>query len=871
MKLTRLAAMISALLSSQAAFAQVADEIAVRQKAGVAAIDQVIVTGSNIRGAAAAGAASVQVITAKQIQASGKTNLPDVLRAISANSGNSFNEQYTGSFSAGTAGVSLRGLGQKNTLILLDGKRLANYATAQDLQDTFVDINSLPLAAVERIEVLKDGASAVYGSDAVAGVVNIILKKSYQGIETGGSLGKSGSGTGQNERTYNILAGKGDLDKDGYNVYFSLDGQQRQELRASDVNYLSNADFRGQPGGRLGWTPTNYYNNDPRQGFANAVGPVQRVPWGAITPGKQGDVWAYNPARYDTLMPAIERYHALLHGSLQINDHVQAYSELLYSRSSASFVFGGPLAISSNLRAWNNASQTLVPVDTTLPAGNPANPYGKGTPVNTNLWDVGARSKTDVSQFSRAMLGFKGSLDGKWDWDVSALHSESRLQETVGNFGNRYAFQQLLANGGYNLAATGNPASAVNALRLETLRPAVSRLSSLDATITGSLLALPAGDLGFAAGAQFRKESIASDTSSAVLSGTELRPAIDIINGSRNVTAAYAEFKIPVLKTLEANLAGRVDHYSDFGTAFSPKLSLRFQPTDWLLLRSTASRGFRAPSLPEITSSNAISYGSAIDPRDPVTPGKSVGYTGVYQANPRLQPERSKNLDFGVVLSPARNTSLSLDYYHIEQTGIIGPDDASYILLNEAQFPGRVTRDAQGKLLTISNQYQNQSSRVTSGLDVDVRQVIPTASAGKFTVHGGWTYLINFRQPRVAGQPAIDGSGVNTFGALPKWRGVTELSWDYRNVSSTLSWYYTGGYKIDQNSLQDDFPAAVAHNSTFDWTLSYKGIRDLTLRLGVQNLFNQKPSWDPSSPYFDITQGDPRGRFFTVGANYKFL
>ncbi|WP_410209894.1 TonB-dependent receptor [Aquirhabdus sp.] len=869
MKLNLLAATIISLLAAQIAAAQEASDAPPSKPKDDQPVEQIVVTGSNIRGVQKEGASAVQVITAKQIHASGKTNLTDILRSVSANSGNSFDETLTGSFSAGTAGVSLRGLGQGSTLILLDGKRVANYATSYDQQHTFVDINSLPLAAVERIEVLKDGASAVYGSDAVAGVVNIILKKNYQGVEVGGSASRSASGTGQTERDYHILAGKGDLNKDGYNIFFSLDGQQRDQLDQSDVSYLKDSDYRNQQGGRLNWNVTNFYNNDQTQGFAHAVGPVQRVPWSAVSPGKQGDVWAYNPAEYNTLMPSINRYHALLHGTLQINDQVQAYSELLYSHSNTSFVFGPPLSVGTGLRAWNNATQSLTNINTTLPVGNPANPYGQPTPITTNLWDVGLRNKTDSIEFGRVLVGAKGSV-GNWDWDTSALHSESRLQESVTNFGNRYVFQQLLADGGYDFTKTNNPSSAVDALRLITLRPAVSRLNSVDATITGPILTLPAGDLGFAGGVQFRNESINANTSTAILSGTELRPAISIARGSRNVSAAYGEFKVPLLSTLEANVAGRLDHYSDFGTAFSPKLSLRYQPTNWLLLRSTLSRGFRAPSLLEITNSSGVGYSSAVDPYDPVTPNKPHSYTGIIASNPKLKPERSKNFDFGVVLSPWVNTSLSVDFYRINQTDVIGQDSDSYIVQHPDLYPGRIERDAQGHLQTVYNQFQNQSSLTTSGLDFNLRQILHTGDLGKFSLSGGWTSVLSYKKPRAAGLDAVDATGTNIFFALPKWRGTTALTWDYHDVSSTLSWYYTGGYKIDEDARQDDFPTSVKSNTTFDLSIAYTGIKNTTLTLAAQNLLNQKPSWDASAPYFDSSLYDPRGRFITLGASYKF-
>jgi iron complex outermembrane receptor protein len=852
---------IASILAASALHAQDDDKSKTTQ------LQAVTVTGSNIKTTDLEGPSPVQVITAAQIETSGKTTLPDFLRSISANTGNSVNEQVTGSFSAGTAGISLRGMGQQNTLVLVDGKRVANYATAYNLQETFVDLNSLPLAAVERIEVLKDGASAVYGSDAIAGVVNIILKQNYQGAEAGVSYGGSTEGTGQTEHDFHLLFGHGDIKKDGYNVLFAVDGTRSNQLNQDDVSWLRSSDFRNKPGGTLAWVPTNYYNNDPTQGFANAVGPVQKVPYSAITPGASGNVWAYNPAQYTTLIPGIERYHAVLKTTIKLTDDIQVYGEAMYSRSDASFIFGPPLAIGSGLRAWNNTAQQLVNINTTLPVGNPANPYNVPTPINTNLWELGQRNKRDHTTFYRVLGGIKGHT-GSWDWDVSAERSESRLNEDVTNFGNRYAFQSLLADGGYDLASTGNPASVVDALRIATVRPATSTLSSIDATATTQLFDLPAGTVGFATGYQFRNESINSQTSGAVLSGTELRPAIDIIDGSRNVQAAYAEFNIPLLSTLEANIAGRVDHYSDFGNAFAPKFSLRYQPLDWLLLRGSFSRGFRAPSLPEITHSTAIAYNSVIDPYDPITPGQPRGYTEVFASNPNLKPERSNNFNAGFVISPTADTSVGVDYYHIVQNGIIGPDNEQAMVDNKDP---RVIRDALGQITTIYNQYINQQSLTTDGVDIDLKHVLRTQDLGTFTLDGTWTRLFKYSEPLAAGQTPVNGAGTNIFGSLPHWHGSTGLNWAIADFASTLTWYYVGGYKQNPaNLLSPAYPTQVKNWSTFDLSIAYTGIARTTITLAVQNLQNRLPPWDPSNTYYDSTQVDPRGRFVNLGVNYKF-
>lgn len=201
-------------------------------------------------------------------------------------------------------------------------------------------------------------------------------------------------------------------------------------------------------------------------------------------------------------------------------------------------------------------------------------------------------------------------------------------------------------------------------------------------------------------------------TSTAVLSGTELRPALNIIDGSRNVSALFAEFNVPVVKDLSVNVAGRADHYSDFGNAFSPKTSARYQAAPWLLLRGTVSRAFRAPSLPEITNSTAVSYTGVIDARDPLTPTQSRGVTVMTIANPNLRPERSNNLNLGVVVSPTSNSSIGLDYYRIKQDGVIGTASATTILEKENTAPQQITRGADGRITTLYRQFRNQGRRL---------------------------------------------------------------------------------------------------------------------------------------------------------------
>ncbi|MCC7599872.1 TonB-dependent receptor [Janthinobacterium sp. FW305-129] len=826
---------------------------------------RVNVTGSNIRVSEKEGASAVQVITAKELKASGKTSVSDVLRAISANSGNSYNEQYTGSFSAGTSGLSLRGIGQQNTLILVNGRRVASYATAQDLQQTFVDLNSLPMAAVQRIEVLKDGASSVYGSDAVAGVVNIILYKEFTGTDITAQWGGSTQGTGQHEKSAALQTGFGKLEEDGYSVVFSVDAQQRDKLQQSDVAWLRDADFRQQQRGGLGWNVTNYAGADPTQTLGGVRGPLQLVPYSAINPDGAGQVLAYNPSPYETLIPGIQRIHSSLRGTVKLNADTEAYVDLLHSYSRADQTFSAPLTVSSSLRAWNNGTKRLDTIPVVLPVGHPNNPGATPLPFTATLFDLGPRLKQDKVTFYRALAGVKGTLAG-WDWDAAVAHSSSKLEETVQNFVNRYEFQKVLADGSYNFFDPSQNSEAVrNRLRLSTLRPAESTLDTLDFSAAKDIWNLPAGPLGFAAGFQWRREKMDSQTSTAVLSGTELRPALNIIEGSRSVSALFAEFNVPVLKDLSVNVAGRADHYSDFGNAFSPKASARYQAAPWLLLRGTVSRAFRAPSLPEITDSTAVSYTGVIDPRDPLTPTLSRGVTVITIANPALRPERSKNLNLGVVISPTSSSSIGLDYYRIRQEGVIGTESATTTLDNELTSPEKVARGADGRITTLYRQFRNQGQRDVSGIDLDLRQRFVDQDWGKLTLAGQLSRVLRFAEPLSDGAPLTNGAGTNYFGSIPKWRGVTSATWEQGKWSSTLTWNYVGSYA--QNTHLDE---SVAAFSTFDVTSSWQVTPAANVTFIVQNLANKRAPWDYSASGFDFTQSDPRGRFASLKLNYKF-
>lgn len=870
-------AVAAVLAAPSLAFAETVETAAPESKTLAA----VRVTGSNIKRTDTETANPVQVIERQQLEESGKATVADLLRSISANTGNATNETSNSGWASGSAGIGLRGLSQKNTLVLLNGRRLANYGfPSGGLSDTFVNLNALPLVAVERIEVLKDGASAVYGSDAVAGVVNIITRQNFEGAEVGGSFGTSDQG-GLDQQSVKFVGGIGDLDSDGYNILFSLEGYNRDRLDQDQRELTRSGIYTDLPDGRWnGWSAkgARYLIDGASVPMLDAAG---NCPAGTVLTasapidGLSGDTCAFNQAEYTTLIPSTKRWQAYANGTFRINDNVEAFGEVLYSDIKGVSWFGSSpfFTLESGRFALNADTGLAEPVSSLLPAGNPYNPYGYDVPIEYTFFNLGGTIKTNRSRAYRGLAGVRGQ-GGKWDWEVAAFSAASNERETVsGGFANRWALADALASGSYNLLdpAATDPA-VLQAIGLGTLRPAESVLKGVDAKVSASLAEWSAGTLGFAAGVEWRQEKLDSDNPWQIDAGLQVRPAIAEVHGQREVTAAYAELNVPLATGLELQAAARADHYSDFGDAFSPKLSLRWQPLDSLLVRAAASKGFRAPSLSENSNSTNISYGAVVDPHDPDVPGSRQSPTFFTVGNRELEPERTRSYNFGVVLSPWSGTSLSVDWYRIELDNLVGTNNTSTLVAEND--PANVLRDDRGKLLAVYNRYQNLSELKTSGIDVELRQRWSSARAGDFGLSSALTYVIDYKRPQVIGGPLVDYAGSNLGPSLPDTKATTTLDWSLGDFRTALTWYYTSSYEQKGSAAASAVQSKVDGYNQFDLYLGYTGIDKLTLYAKVQNLADEEPPYDATFPGvrapYDFSQYDLRGRYFSVGFDYRF-
>ncbi|WP_144151543.1 TonB-dependent receptor [Paraburkholderia sp. BCC1885] len=823
------------------------------------------VTGSLIRQADKVGFNQVQVVSQKDIQSSGEQSVADYMRSVTANSANSWGEANADSFAAGGSGIALRGLSEKYTLVLVDGQRAAPFAFAVNGTDQFFDLNTLPLSAIDRIEVVKTGAVSQYGSDAIAGVVNIITKHDFQGLQLDGGYGASTDG-GAGTTKFSVLAGFGNLASDGYNITATASVYKDNGFTLADRDTTENQDFTGRAFGGNVQTPTYLLNAATGLSTVpfNCTGTV--APFSSSLPVVQagavtaGNVCLKNTAEDYSVDPMTERYSFKVHGDFKINDQTTAYADLWESNNKTT-TSDGPVLLGNGLQ-YNAATKTVSPYSTILPANNPYNSTGVAQELFGSLPST-YNSVTD-SNFWRAAMGVKGTFSvGKedWDWNAAYTHSMSTVSNTLNGVVNVNGLNNALNNGTYDFFNPSATPGVLNSILQSADNLGISKLDAVDATLaTPNLFHLPTGDVGFGLGAQFLHESELIEEGGAYTTGAVLNPNLQEVAGERNVAAVYYQVDVPLInKMLTFSQSGRYDHYSDFGGAFSPRFALRFQPIQQFTTYASYTRGFRAPEFLENTNSSNLG----------IQPDQTTGLEEnvITKGNPNLQPERTKNYNVGFELSPTRTTDVGFDWYKIHVDKAIGT----------ASDPAATVFNADGSIAYEVNTYENLGSFDTDGFEATFSQSLPT-KIGTFKISADWAYVWHFKIDGLAGVTSEDGAGNNlTFaqpfgGSFPRWKGNTDLSWTYHQWNADLAWQYTGPYA---NAFADYSPSSF---SQFNLNVAYTGFKHWTIYGGINNIFNKAPPYDPSwlnansatLTGYDESLYTYLGRFMQIGATYKF-
>jgi iron complex outermembrane receptor protein len=877
--------------------------------AAAAAPPEIVVTGSLIKRRTGLETPSpVTVLTAQSLERQGVTTVADAIRSIAADNSGTIPTAFSNGFAAGSSGVALRGLTVDSTLTLIDGLRTANYPLPDDGVRGFVDLNTIPFSAVQQVEVLKDGASSIYGADAIGGVVNIIMKPTFQGEEGDVEVGGAQHGGGSNER-YTATVGHGDLETDHYNAYFTveyqnddriLDSQRGFPFNTSNLSSIGGANnIGGQPALNNGSiygsvTPATLTGGNVLDGapITGAVSQPLRACGAKTTQAVDGGGNVYcaqNFLNYTDIQPAEQRGGFLGRFTVQINPTTQAYLMASYYEN-RTISDEAPSQIQNSTPI--NTDTIALPAILSNGKLNPNDPFaaqGEAALINYAFGDIPSQIRLDNHVY-RLVFGLKGEL---WGWNYQASLDGNHASLDTEGTGFIYEPQLIsdVETGAYNfINPSANSAAVRAALAPNLYKTSSSDLDSLDVSATRSLYELPGGPLSLAIGGQYRYEAVSNpniNTNDSVAAGDgTIQPAFTF--GNRTVGGVFAELEAPVFKQLVLNLSGRYDHYSDVGGNFSPKIGVKFTPNKQLALRATYSEGYRAPSFSESGDSGVIGYTpyavANTAPASVIAAHNGDAYvTTLYNlngstiGNPNIRPETSKSFTLGAILEPTPAFNISIDYYNIAKRDVIGGPNQGAILndyYNGLPLPAGVsiitdTPDPQApnalpRPIVINETYVNTNSETTDGIDIDARARFTLPYGVKWSSELNFTDVFSFRYDNdgvtyqyVGTQAPYE---LSSGGGTPRYRGNWANSFTYGPFNVTGTLYYVSSIKetgVDVTGLpaaclydgvNGDFPNGcnVASFWDFDMTGRYKVNEHLELYAYVANVFDSKPPLDPA-------------------------
>jgi len=826
-------------------------------------LETVLVTGSLIKREDFDTPSPLQVLTAEDLKDTGYTSISDVLRGLSANGQGTLTQTNPGSFAGGASGVALRGLTVGATLTLIDGERMVAYPLTDDGQRSFVDVNSIPFSVVERVEVLKDGASAEYGSDAIAGVVNVILKKSFTGFEVNAEAGQTSMHDGATAHV-NAIAGIGNLDSEGYNAYLSVEWRHQDEIYLHNRSGLWTA-TNWIPYGGLNLTPAQV-ENSAGSAFTAGVVPFPASLTGYLINPATGvldgsEIFLHNACSNAKLLadectyidPRLEiqpqtgnlnilgRFTHNLAGSWQ----VIVTASLFRSEAEQVGLHNGvnPDTL-PNVALEPGGTPTIVnsslfPI--TVPANYPGNSFGQPAPLVYNFPELGQITTQFVTDTYRLFADLKGTWAG---WDLNATAGAMYAATTQrGSAGLNFVALQNALNNDYVL---GSPNGAALFAPIEEVKDTNS-LQDIDLRGTRTLTQLSGGALSLGAGLGYYHRYLDALAPPTVASG-EQTPSVAFAyaQGSQTDYAAYTELVAPLLKSLELDGAVRWDHYNTYGSSTTPKFGLKYTPLKQLTFRGTWGQGFRAPNPAEAgTAGNLFVSGVFPDPvlckqnaQGQQLPGSfpltcSLAPTGLQTTNPQLKPERSTNYTFGVIATPVEQIKVSLDYWDIKiKEDVVSASELVNLGVPTQSLQFTIVRGppvlAQQVTVECQNSpnystcpyvqtpvglidfqefpYVNATQTEVNGIDLDLATHVDIGKAGRLSASLNYTHMFHYYLTAPTGVTTdLAGThgptGVSGDTGNPKDRAVFSLSWDLGRWDVTGTVNYVGAFNLTDPSI----------------------------------------------------------------------
>ncbi len=833
-------------------------------------LDTVRVTGSRLKRSEFEGASPVIRIDRQEIERTGVSTVRELINSI-PQAAVAMDESGNNSW-LGSATVQLRGLSYGSTLILINGRRV-NASGAQASRN-FFDLNTIPLEAVERAEILTDTASAIYGGDAIGGAVNFILRSDYDGAIAKARYGTSYKGDATEESASFLLGGSGEK----FEGTLVFEHFSRDALRMRDRGATSTWDFRSQ-GGSDGRSVNSFPGNIfALPGTGNLPGlnnTFAGVPAGTngigLTPADfaetDGVLNYTDVSPWNVLTPSTTRIGVMGSGRYHLDNGTSFYGELMHTRAkqlveiASDSIYGGDFGY------------------VVVPAENPFNPFGVDVGVNYRFVDLGPRQDDSTTNFTRLVVGAEGSFGGL-DWDVSLLSDKDENTTVERNFIDIERAQEYLNMTDPNVAlnvfssipGSNNPAT-LEAIRLKETYSQSTGATMLEGSLSGGW-DMFGTRLLYSVGAAGRRESLKWDTSST------------LIDERRDINSVYFEASLPFAreagKRLEFNVAGRYDDYNDMGSSFNPQFGAVWKPADWLLLRASAGTAFKAPSLYDMHAPLTIYPSSFIN--DPLRNDEAVEIESRYGGNPNVKPEEGESVTAGFIIEPQSVPGLSFgaSLFRVKQTDFITRFyDYDVILSNPELFPGLIYRadptpadiaaGLPGRLLRLDLTTLNFGEVKVEGIDFEATYAFETQDWGNFVWTLKGSYVDSYEVLlRPGASPTEEVGHANRAGYPVKLKGNTGLQWSKQGWSASLLARYLHGY-LDYDAIRH-MPSQWWYDmqAGYDFGAARDSATGFSVNVGVINASNNQGTFSNNFSGYDFQQADVRGRYFYASLKYKF-
>jgi iron complex outermembrane receptor protein len=835
-------------------------------------VERIQVTGSRIKRSDLEGASPVISITAADIRMEGDFTVADALRSSSLNSFGSFSER-SGSSAQSQATINLRGAGSRRTLVLLNGRRFPGSPT---LGGASANLNAIPMAAVARIDIMTEGASSIYGSDAMAGVVNVILKDNFEGLTFNVGAGHRDQDEGTTSSEFSVVGG---VSNDKGNITFSFDHQKRQGISDAARDYTKakigdldgDGDIEAYTADTVGWSYFGATVLSPDFATASASlkcddliaeygeDTFRRVDanedWG---PGSEYCMYAFGNVSYNTA--SIDRNTLYLSSNYEVADDIEWFGQAMFVQNSSFGRYAPPAA------AWENMS-----------ADNEHNPYGVDGAYGLFRWvGIGTRDGNVDDYNIDLTTGLRGELD--WNnasWEVY-YHRNKADNKSIGEY---YLSYSGLAYNEQNDIDLGSDEGVAN-MKATTLQQSTSTFDQYFGGIGFDLGELDGGAIAHYVGMEYFEQTYADIYDGQSEAGLIGGSAGNSAAGGRDVTAVFIETVLPVTDTFELNLKARYDDYSDFGDNVAPAVSARWELSEGVVLRGSYSESFRAPGLDLLNQARSFSAESAIDYNNGSTVSRQ--YDTYYTANSELGAETSDYVNLGVAWDVNENLGLKLDYFMLEVEDVIQSKSLQGLISDEAA--GLISavsvdtdttnetfylkRAASGVLVEAGTSYFNGAGFEIEGIDFTINANLET-EFGELRFSNVNSFTLSYDSE--VGGVVQDTAG---WSGQPDLKSVATISWSYED--HLISWNST--YTADTSETEVDgdgdgfyeqtgkLDSWLIHNFTYSYNAGDYGAITFT----VNNLTDEDPVFSSAGTWDNQDLYNNFGRDYRVNYTISF-